>query len=53
MDEKFGKFVRNKREEKKINLRKLAFLSATRTLSVSIIYSGKSGDTELSFANAA
>ena len=24
MDEKFGKFVRNKREEKKINLRKLA-----------------------------
>ncbi len=24
MDEKFGEFVRNKREEKKINLRKLA-----------------------------
>lgn len=24
MDEKFGKFVRKKREEKKINLRKLA-----------------------------
>ena len=33
MDEKFGKFVRNKREEKKINLRKLAEILETAYMS--------------------